>query len=238
MATDGTAAAMPRYELLSFLDVTLKSDEAHFWEWMTELRQRYAGWQQRRGMLSPSVEKLVGRIREAFRKVRVGPEVMLYLSGAAEDDYLPESFQAVLRKKEERVLWKSILLDVLYACSDCLSYLDAEGTRFLLPAYMCYDLCYPEEEWNGLDFFLSSPRSGRFSLFDAEQRACVTDYVNEKRLQDFREEGVRGLSLHLWSFLLPWEEILRQKQRSAVSPKLFAEEQLLLYCEREGIDLC
>lgn len=214
----------------------LESGEAHFWEWVTELRQRYEGWQQRRGTLSPSVEKLVGRIREAFRKVRVGPEVMLYLSGAAEDDYLPDSFQAVLRRQEERVLWQSIPLDVLYACSDCLAYLDAEGTRFLLPAYICYDLCYPEEAWNGLDFFLSYPHSERFSLLDSEQRACVTDYVNEKRLQDFREECISGWSLHSWSFLLPWEEELRRSQGSAASPKAFAEGQLLLYCEREGID--
>lgn len=206
-----------------------------FWDWVTSSRHRYDGWRQRRGALAPSVERLEKRIREAFRKVTVGSNVMLYLSGAAEDDYLPESFQKVLRRQEERVQWGVIPLDMLYACDDCLFYLDAEGTRFLLPAYMCYDLCYPDEGWNGLSDFLSSPE-GRLGLFNEFQRACVTDYVNEKRLQGMRN-GWDAHNLGGWNFLLPWEEQTRLSTRADGSPSFFAEEQLVRYCEREGVSL-
>ena len=212
-----------------------QSDVERFWDWVTSLRHRYDGWLQRRVELTPSAERLEKRVREAFRKVMVGPNMMLYLSGTAEDDYLPESFQKELRRQEERFQWSVIPPDILYACSDCLSCLDAEGTRFLLPAYMCYDLCYPKEDWIGLSYFLNSPYTEeRFVLFDESQRACVTDYVNEKRLLGMRNAWGNH-DLCGWNLLLPWEEQTRLTTRADCSPSFFAEEQMIRYTEREGI---
>lgn len=50
-----------------------QSDVERFWDWVTSLRHRYDGWHQRREALTPSAERLEKRIREAFRKVMVGP---------------------------------------------------------------------------------------------------------------------------------------------------------------------
>ena len=208
-----------------------------FWKWVLPLRARYAGMQP--AELCPRQAELVERIGSAFADVGVGADTTLYLSGAAEDDYLPESFQAFLRAHEERQHWQRIPADVLFCLHDCFYYLEPEGVRFLLPAYMVADLQYPSAGWSrdfGLEYALFSCWPGeRLDLLNAAQRACVTDYVNEKRLEEAPEWD--GSASSDWRNLLPWEDADRRATCQAKEAYLYAEDQLITYCQRYNIPL-
>lgn len=120
-------------------------------------------------------------------------------------------------------------------CGESLCYVEPEGFRFLLPAYMPADMQY-EFNWNGLDFLLFrvSERERNVSLFTPARRDCVTDYVNEKRLEELREEIRSDWSPSVWKHLLPWE-------KAALPPdtddKRAAEEILCAYREKHGIEI-
>lgn len=208
-----------------------------FWGWLLPFRAQYAGIQ--RTEILPRQADLVARIRTAFAKVGVGADATLYLSGAAEDCYLPEAYQAHLRAHEERRDWQRIPAEVLFCLHDCFPYLQAEGVRFLLPAYMVADLEYPAAHWSrdfGLDHALFSSRAGEsLALLNEAQRACVTDYVNEKRLEEAPDWD--SAPFYDWRNLLPWEEEERQTSSPDQAPYLYAEDQLLRYCEKHGIPL-
>lgn len=208
-----------------------------FWGWVMPFRARYAGVLPVE--LCPRQAALVERICTAFAGVGVGADTPLYLSGAAEDDYLPESYQAFLRMHEERQDWQRIPADVLFCLHDCFSYLEPEGVRFLLPAYMVADLRHPTAHWSsdyGLQFALFSSWPGtRLNVLNDAQRACVTDYVNEKRLEEAPEWG--DVPFHDWRTLLPWEDDALRATEPGKYPYRYAEEQLLNYCQRNDIDL-
>lgn len=218
-------------------DAALHDAIRSFWGWIQPLRAKYAGLQA--AVLCPRQAALVERIRSAFAKVGVGDRATLYLSGAAEDSYLPEGYQAFLRAHEERQDWQRIPADVLFCLHDCFYYLEPEGVRFLLPAYMVADLQYPSAHWSrdfGLEFALFSCWPGeRLDLLNTAQRACVTDYVNEKRLEEVPEWD--GSASSDWRNLLPWEDADRRATCQAKEAYLYAEDQLITYCERYNIPL-
>ena len=236
-------ASNPSYSWPIPLPKSLESDPFvaegihRFWGCILPLREKYAGIQPT--VLPPRLAGLVGRIRAAFAGVDVGEDTTLYLSGAAEDSYQPEAYQAHLRAHEERQDWQRIPPAVLFCAHDCLCYLQAEGVRFLLPAYMVADLQYPAAHWSqdfGLNYALFSTWSGeKLEQLNEAQRACVTDYVNEKRLEE--SAGWDSVPFYDWRNLLPWEEAARQINTPGQAPHLYAEDQLLRYCEKHGITL-
>ena len=158
------------------------------------------------------------------------------MSGFAEDDYCEKDIINAFMQREQRTYWTAITPDWLFGLNECLCYVSPEGFRFLLPAYMLADLQYSYPDWVGLDFhfFSASNVEGKFSLFTPAQRDCVTDYVNEKRLEELREEIRDDWSLGTWKHLLPWE-------KAALPPdadeKRAAEEILCAYMDKHGIEL-
>ena len=184
--------------------------------------------------LPPSRQSLLERIRSAYAGVCAGADTILYLSGEAEDEYLSKTFQAELRKEEQRTDWQLIPVDLLAACPNCIDYLDAEGMRYLLPAYMVASLLYPELELASLDYHLTFEDAAELlSLLNDEQRACVTDYVNEMRVEEASEHG----GLIVWDVLLPWEEAQRAATESALAPVIYAEKLMLAYCEKHDLPI-
>jgi hypothetical protein len=82
------------------------------------------------------------------------------------------------RKKDEKDDWKNITSEALNSCSSSLSFFDAEGMRFHLPAFLIADL--KGEYGRGMEFsltHLSDHGKEQFSLLSKEQRTAVRQYL-------------------------------------------------------------
>jgi hypothetical protein len=80
-------------------------------------------------------EQLIEIINVAFSKVSLGDGIGL-LEAQALDNYESEEVQKKQREKDEKSNWKSIPYDVLQNSHSSLSFFDANGFRFHLPAYI------------------------------------------------------------------------------------------------------
>ncbi len=82
---------------------------------------------------------LIERIRKAFEGVRLEDGIGL-MQAEAEDDYASMDVQHFLAQYEERENWSSLTANHLNTCSCALSYVDAKGFRFLIPAFVIHDI--------------------------------------------------------------------------------------------------
>jgi hypothetical protein len=81
------------------------------------------------------VEQVVRHIREAFRGVTLGRGVGLFEAQGL-DNYSDEATRNAYRERDEKNDWQRIPTEDLNECNSSLSFFDAEGMRFHLPAYM------------------------------------------------------------------------------------------------------
>jgi hypothetical protein len=117
--------------------------------------------------------ELIPLITEAFIGVRLGDGVGLYHAQGL-DDYEDQATCARYRAEDEKDDWTAITSDKLRQCHSSLSFFDAEGFRFHLPAYLICDL--RGEYGFGMAFCLaySHPESDdRFRLLTVQQRIVV-----------------------------------------------------------------
>ena len=122
-------------------------------------------------------EALKDAVRAAFADVRLGGGVGLY-EGQALDGYADQATRARLREKDEKLDWAALKAKALNECHSSLSFFDAEGMRFHLPAYLCAEL---DDDYDfDLLYTITSvqPSDGRFSLLDRAQRSVVNAYLN------------------------------------------------------------
>ncbi|WP_442483535.1 DUF6714 family protein [Aeoliella sp. SH292] len=125
--------------------------------------------------------RVANLIREAFQGVVLGNGVGLF-QGQAIDDYASEAEEQALRAKDEKLDWAKISFVDLNGCSSSLSFFDAEGMRFHLPAYLISDL----EETGMHDitfdlFFEPYDAQSRFNLLDTDQRLAVREFLLLKK---------------------------------------------------------
>jgi hypothetical protein len=84
-------------------------------------------------------QEVASHIQEAFRGVALGNGVGL-LEGQGLDDYADETTRKAYRERDEKHDWKRIPVEALNRCQSSLSFFDAEGMRFHLPAFMYAEL--------------------------------------------------------------------------------------------------
>src|SRR5690606_11328391 len=85
-------------------------------------------------------ERRIARlIRAAFRDVRLGNGVGL-MQAQGLDDYADSKTLAEYRSQDEKDDWSKIPVSELNACYSSLSFFDAEGMRFHLPAFLIADI--------------------------------------------------------------------------------------------------
>ena len=116
---------------------------------------------------------LIPIITAAFNGVTLGDGVGLTHAQGL-DDYADEATCARYRDSDEKEDWTRISFESLCHCNSSLSFFDAEGMRFHLPAYLVADL--RKEYGYGMAFCLSHRYPGsddRFSLLSTEQRIAV-----------------------------------------------------------------
>ncbi len=84
-------------------------------------------------------ENIIQIIRDAFQGCTLGRGVGLY-QGVGIDDYEDEEELQRLRSNDEQYNWDAILVKRLNQCYSSLSFFDAEGMRFHLPAFMISEI--------------------------------------------------------------------------------------------------
>lgn len=116
-------------------------------------------------------------IREAFRGVTLGDGIGLR-EGCGLDDYASSIKLAEYRAQDERDNWESLSIEDLDAYSTSLSYFDAKGMRFHLPAYLMNELNGGNRTFS-LMFYLThiSADDQRLRLLTRDQRSAVREFL-------------------------------------------------------------
>jgi hypothetical protein len=89
--------------------------------------------------LTADKERVLGLVRKALQGVTLGAGVGLR-QGQGLDDYADERTLSSYRTQDEKHDWSAIPVADLDQCYSSLSFFDADGMRFHLPAYLVADL--------------------------------------------------------------------------------------------------
>jgi len=122
-----------------------------------------------------AIQAVENLIITAYSGVTLEDGIGLY-EGLEIDSYASAKERAAARQKDEKENWTKIPVDLLNGAATSLSYFDAKGMRFHLPAYLVADLRGQLHQdirfhlnTNGLDL--------RFSLLNSQQRLAVRCYL-------------------------------------------------------------
>lgn len=157
---------------------------------------------QARQQLGERALALKQAIHLAFADVQLGNGTGLHEAQGL-DDYADAQTCAAYRAKDEKTDWRRIPATEINQCYACMSFLNAEGIHFHLPAIMLADLDGKLEI--ELLYYLTQSNviQEKFVLLNDAQRAVVVAYLN-LRLddEDFRHEWE-----HIFNALLGyWNE--------------------------------
>jgi hypothetical protein len=141
-------------------------------------------------------QEIAALIREAFSGVRLGNGIGLREAHGL-DDHEDAQACATYRANDEKDDWSRISIDELNACYSSLSFFDAAGMRFHLPAFLIADLNggYLQDMSFQLAF-LNDYSIAQYALLSPAQRKAVSAYL-QFMLED---ESGRILSSHATSY--------------------------------------
>lgn len=151
--------------------------------------------------LTREADALIARVSDAFAGVTLGNGVGLS-QGRVLDDYGTEQEQLSARDQDEKEHWERIPSATLCAYSSSLSFFDAEGMRFHLPAFLVAEL--KGEFEMGLEFdltHLSNHSRKKFSLLNPAQRKVVRDYLRwllKSNEADFHRAAIEKALVGFW----------------------------------------
>ena len=116
-------------------------------------------------------------VRAAFAGITLGEGVGL-MQAQGLDDYADSRTLATYRARDENRDWSAIPVGDLDNCNSSLSFFDAEGMRFHLPAYLVADL---EGKLQATDVlfhlvYLADNAETRFDKFSPAQRDAVREF--------------------------------------------------------------
>ncbi len=128
--------------------------------------------------ISPPIvnETLCDKIREAFAGVTLGNGIGLQQAQGI-DDYEDEAACASYRASDEKEEWSRIPVSELNRCNSSLSFFDAEGMRFHLPAYLIADLQGTYDFGMAHCLTQSHHYEAYFGLLSNAQRNVVREYL-------------------------------------------------------------
>jgi hypothetical protein len=152
-----------------------------------------------RGKVADSICEM---IHTAFAGVTLGNGIGLQQAQGI-DDYEDEETCAKWRLEDEKEGWARISSHRLNVCNSSLSFFDADGMRFHLPAYLIADL--KGEYRFGMAFcltHLSDYKEQQFSLLSADQRRVVREYLRfifEEPDHEFERPHIERALLGFWN---------------------------------------
>jgi len=135
--------------------------------------------------LAADTDRVLALVRSAFRGVTLGNGVGLR-QGQGLDDYADERTLATYRAQDEKNDWSAISVSDLDKCYSSLSFFDAEGMRFHLPAYLVADLQDSLQTADVL-FHLVYTDQGRFDILSTAQREAVRQFLLLRLSDNHRE---------------------------------------------------
>ncbi len=150
--------------------------------------------------IAADTDRVLALVRRAFHGVTLGNGVGLH-QGRGLDDYADERTLASYRAKDEKNDWSAIPIADLDRCYSSLSFFDAEGMRFHLPAYLVADL---EDSLQTADvlFHLVYPDQERFGALSLAQREAVRQYLLLRLSDNHREfyhQAIEAALANSWS---------------------------------------
>jgi hypothetical protein len=125
----------------------------------------------------PIAQHVIQAIETAFAGVALGGGVGLSEAGGL-DDYADAATLAAYRANDEKDDWRCIPVEALNHFNGSLSFFDAEGMRFHLPAFLLADL--RGDYGFGLTFCLTHLADHcltQFALLSSAQRAAVRAFL-------------------------------------------------------------
>lgn len=147
------------------------------------------------------LENLVRDARLAFAGVTLGSGVGL-LEANGLDDYADQKKLAAYREQDEKLDWNAISLELLNRYSSSLSFFDAEGMRFHLPAFLIADM----RGVYGFDLVYNLTQSSlieqQCKLLTEPQRRVVRGYLRfaqEEDVHAFEREHIRRALKGYWA---------------------------------------
>lgn len=141
--------------------------------------------------------RLRKRIRDAFEGVTLGDGVGLFQAQGIDDHDTEEVCQS-FRLGDEMDDWQRITSEDLNKCYSSLSFFDAAGMRFHLPAYLLAEIDGDYKFDLTMDFIdMSDHKMKQFSLFTEQQKGAVADY-----LRFIQDQPGHWLDVHKIDFAL------------------------------------
>jgi len=144
-------------------------------------------------LMTDEEKRVAELIRKAFHGVTLGDGVGL-MEAQGLDAYAGPATLAEYRSQDEKDDWSAIPVSELNSCSSSLSFFDAEGMRFHLPAYLIADL-EGQLTTVSLEFHLTYTGDNalsRFSQLSDSQHNAVREYLL-LRLSDSNYEFERPM---------------------------------------------
>jgi hypothetical protein len=135
--------------------------------------------------MSPERQRVAELIQSAFQGVLLGNGIGLQ-QGQGRDEYANRKKLAELRASDEKDDWSAIPAAELDACYSSLSFFDAEGMRFHLPAFLIADLREQLETSDVVFSLTFSPefkdhQQKQFALLNPSQRNAVREFLLLRR---------------------------------------------------------
>lgn len=127
----------------------------------------------RESFLPDDVRRVIELIRAAFQGVVLGDGIGLRQADGI-DGYLNEQKLAELRSQDEKLDWSAIPSEDLDRYYVSLTFFDADGMRFHLPAYLIADLRGELFMADVLDYLTGG---SRFNNFSNAQRSAVKEFL-------------------------------------------------------------
>ena len=129
--------------------------------------------------MNDNTHLVIERIERAFANVRLGGGVSLREADVI-DEYGTDAERKKARAQDEQDDWGRIPEDLIAHYSWCLSFFDAEGMTFHLPAYMRFALRhYRDSASASVDstIYALGHHDERFSGFTSPRRAAVRHFL-------------------------------------------------------------
>ncbi len=145
---------------------------------------------------------LISAINEAFKNIELDGGIGLSEANAI-DDYKDQQFRDECKKNDEKQNWNTIPSSALnkYNCS--LSFFDAKGMKFHLPAFMISEI--KGEYRFGMSFALtnlSDYSKSQFILLTQKQRETVKlflEYLSEHPEYVFEKPEIKTAIENYWA---------------------------------------
>ncbi len=121
--------------------------------------------------------QIIEMVKDAFCGVELGNGIGL-LQAQAIDNREPDEVQTKWRKEDEKFHWESISHELLESCHSSLSFFDAEGMKFHLPAFIVGSITGEVgDPLFHLTFDLGRHFYSKFAMLSECQKRAVSEYL-------------------------------------------------------------